>query len=58
MKQGEGEESESDIKNTMLTHLGSFFVSDTKRTMNNLKHEVHGFETNIVHFSDNDNLYI
>ena len=37
MKQDEAGKSESDLKNTMPTHLGSFIVSDTKRVMNNFK---------------------
>ena len=52
MKQDEGLGFETELKNTMPAHLGSFILSESKRIMNNFTHEINGFKTNFVHYTD------
>ena len=44
--------------NTMLLHLGSFALSNSKRIMNSFIHAINGFHTNDVYYGDTDSLYI
>ena len=38
--------------------MGSFFLSNSKRNMNNFIHSINGFYTNNVYYTDTDILYI
>ena len=51
---------EDEIKKiiTMPLHLGAFVLSNSKRIMNNFIHEINGFYTNDVYYTDTDSLYI
>ena len=44
--------------NTMPLHLGAFVLSNSKRFMNNLIHDINGFHTNDVYYTDTDSLDI
>ena len=53
-----GLEGEVKKSNTMPLHLGSFVLSNSKRTMNNFIHAINGFYTNDVFYGDTDSVYI
>ena len=57
MKQDEGLECETDLKNTMPAHLGNFNSSNSKRIMTNFIREIDGSKTNNVYYTDTDSLY-
>ena len=45
-----GLEGEVKKLNTMLLHLGTFVLSNSKRIMNNFIHAINGFHTNDVYY--------
>ena len=51
LKQDEGLECETVLKNTMPTHFDRFFLSNSKRFMKNSKIEIDGFKTISVNYS-------
>ena len=57
LKQDDGLECDTDLKNTMPAHLGSFILSNNKRIMNDFIREINGLKNN-VYYTDNDSLYI
>ena len=57
LKQDDGLECDTDLKNTMPAHLGSFILSNSKRIMNDFIREINAFKNN-VYYTDNDSLYI
>ena len=58
MKDDDGLEDQVKKVNTMPFHLGSFVSGKSKRFMNNFIHDVNGFYTNDVFYTDTDSLYI
>ena len=58
LKQDESSERETDSKNTMPAHIGSFILRNTKRLMKIFISEIDGFKTINVYYSDTDSLYI
>ena len=44
--------------NTMPLHVGSFLLSNSERIMNNFIHDISGFFTNDVYYTDTDSLFI
>ena len=44
--------------NTRRLHIGSFVLSNSKRTMNNFIHAINGFYTNDVYYGDTASAYI
>ena len=56
LKQNDGLESETNLKNTMPAHLGSFILSISKRIMSNFLRETVGFTMNNVFPTDTDSL--
>ena len=53
-----GLEDEVNKLNTMPLHLGVFVLSNSKRIMNNFRHAVNGFNTNVVFYTGTDAIYI
>ena len=53
-----GKYDDYDVKNTLPSHLGSFILSNSKRTMNNFVREINGFHNINVYYTDTDSLYI
>ena len=47
-----------DDRKTLPSHLGSFVFSHSKRVLNVLEEDVHGFESNSVYYQDTNSLYI
>ena len=41
----------------MPLHLGSFFLSNSKRIVNKFKHAIYGFYTNDFFYEDTDSMY-
>ena len=58
LKKNDGLESDTDVKNTLPSHLGAFILSNSKRIMNNFIREINGFYNNSIYFGDTDSLYI
>ena len=46
------------MKNTLLSHLGAFILSNSKRIRNNFIREINGFYNNSNYYGDTDSLYI
>ena len=57
LKQDDGFGCETDLKNTMPTHLGSFIVNNSKKIMKIFIPESDGLKTKNVYDSDTDSLY-
>ena len=56
MKRGDGLDSDNDIKNTLLSHLGAFISNSSKRNLNNFFKDMNGLCNNNVHYRDTDSL--
>ena len=56
MKDDEGLQDEVKKVNSMPLHLDAFILSNSKRIMNNFIHEIGGFYTNDVYYTDTDSL--
>ena len=54
----EGVDDDVEDKITMLSQLGAFILSNSKRIMNNFIRVIDGFKTNNVYYQDTDSLYI
>ena len=48
----------NDEKDTLLSHLGAFILSNSKQIMNNFIWEKNGFYNNGIYYGDTDSLYI
>ena len=58
LKQNDGLESETNLKNTMPAHLGSYILSISKRINSNFLREIDGLKMNNVFHTNTDSLYI
>ena len=58
LKQYDDLECETDLKNTMPAHLGSFILSKSKKISKNFILEIDGLKTINVYKSDTDSFYI
>ena len=58
LKQDDGLECKAEQKNTIPVHLGSLFLSVSKRFMNNFIREINGFTNNNVYYIVTDSLFI
>ena len=58
LKKDDGLESDNDVKNTLMSHLGAFILSNSKRIMNNFIREINGFYNNSIYYGDTDSSYI
>ena len=57
LKQDEGLECQTDLKNTMPAHLGSFVLNNSRRIMNNFAPEKNGFKFNKGYHTDTDGIF-
>ena len=58
MKKEDGLDDVCDIKNILLSHLGAFILSNSKRIMNNFIREINGFYNNSIYDGDMDSMYM
>ena len=58
LKQDDGLECETDLKNTMPAHLGGFNLSNNKRIMNNSIRDNDRLQTSNVYYTDMDSFYM
>ena len=54
----DGLDGDSGVKNTLISYLGAFILSNSKRYMNNFTGETNGFYNNSIYYKDTDSLYI
>ena len=54
LKQDDGSECETDLRNTMPARLGKFILSTSKRTMNKFISKNNGFKTKNNYYTDTD----
>ena len=54
----DGLDGDNDVKKTLPSHLGSFILSNSERTMNNFIREKNGFYNISLYYGDTDSLYI
>ena len=58
LKKDDGLESDTDVKNTLPSHLGAFILSNSQRIINNFIREINGFYNNSIYYGDTDSVYI
>ena len=58
MKKDDRLDDDCDIKNNLPEVLGAFFLSNSKRILNNFIRESNGFFNNSLYYGDTDSLYI
>ena len=60
LEDDEGVDDYDEVKsvNTMLSHIGSFILSHSKRLLNKVFHEIDGFYSNNIYYGDTDSGYI
>ena len=58
VKDDDGLEDANNVKNTLLSHLGAFILSNRKRKMKNFSREINGFYNINIYSRDMDSLYI
>ena len=57
-KKDDGLEADSDVKNTIPSHLGDFILCNSKRIMDNFIRESNGFYNNSIYYGDTNSVYI
>ena len=57
-KKDDGLDGNNDEKITLLSHLGAFILSNSKRIMNKFIREINGFHNNSIYYGDTDSLCI
>ena len=57
-KKDDGSDGNSAVRNTILSHLGAFILSNSERIINNFIGEINGFYYKIIYYGDTDSVYI
>ena len=57
MKNDDSLDGKNNVKNTLLSHLGAFILSNRKRNMNNFIREINGFYNNSIYYGEAESLY-
>ena len=51
-------EGEIDLRNSLSAHLRSFIIGNSRRILNTFIHEISGFKTDTVYYTDTYSVYI